>query len=576
MAWYCIKKAKVSPLFADLPKGVVDLSVQGTQKVLPLSQEDGEELLKRGDALLKEGKFKEAEQCFRQAQEKVQEHFILLNGLGTLAYHRKAYKEAEKLLHRAITLNPEYAEGWNNLGAVYFAQGKFSDAKAAFSRALRLCPDLRDAQENLLHVYREVFKTPLPSLSLCMIARNEEANLLRVLSCVRGLVDEIVLVDTGSSDRTPEIAASFGARVYHFAWCDDFAAARNEALRYAQGEWILVLDADDEMERNDLLRLKAVLSVTDAMGFMLPIRSPLDPHGRNVMTNYLVRVFRNDSRIRFKRRIHETVEGVILSLGGKIYRLTTVSILHHGYKESGKVVEKISHRNSRILLEAFRENPKDSDILTYLGKAYLFQGKTRVARALFEKALKLSQGVGFFALTTYLDLAFMEEDIEKALAYLKRAEEMDPYLPDLWYVYGKVYQKAGRWEEALEAFEKVHTVDTRKSTSLMTFFRVDVVDLYLSLAQCAVMVGDREKAEHYSHKALAVAPNDPGVLNNLAVLLIQENRFDEAEEYLEKALEYSPKDGTILGNLLQLLVEKGDFDKAKAYLLRLRENLAAR
>lgn len=544
------------------------------QGIFPPLKEDFEELLRKGDALLKEGDFTGAEYCFRKAWEKGKEHFILLNGLGTLAYHRKAYKEAEKLLRRAVELNPEYAEGWNNLGAAYFAQGKFSDAKAAFARALRLCPDLRDAQENLVWVCQKVFATSFPSLSLCMIARNEEANLPRVLSSVSGLVDEIILVDTGSSDCTPEIASSFGARVYHFAWCDDFAAARNEALRYARGEWILVLDADDEVDRADLLRLKAVLSVTDAMGLMLPIRSPLDPEGRNVMTNYLVRVFRNDSRIRFRRRIHETVEGVILSLGGKIYRLTTIPILHHGYKEARKVFEKIGERNFRILLQALRENPKDPDILAYLGKAYLFRGEVKIARALFEKTLRLSQGKGFFALSTYLDLAFVEEDVEKALEYLQKARDMDPYLPDLWYVYGKVYQRAERWEEALEAFEKVHTVDVAKSTSLMTFFRVDIADLYVSLAQCAAMVGNGEKAERYSQKALEYFPNDPGVLNNLAVALIQSDRLDEAERYLEKALEYSPKDGTVLGNLLQLLVEKGDIEKAKAYLLRLKEDLA--
>lgn len=546
--------------------------VQIVQDAFSLHSEDCEELSRKGDALLKAGNFEGAEGYFRKAQEKG-EHFVLYNGLGILAYRQKAYKEAEKLLQRAVALNPEYAEGWNNLGAVYLARGKLSGAKEAFARALRLCPNLRDAQENLLWICQEVFPASFPSLSLCMIAKNEEANLPRVLSSVQGVVDEIILVDTGSSDRTPEIASSFGAQVYHFTWCDDFAAARNEALKYAQGDWILVLDADDEMDKSDLLRLKAVLSVTDATGFMLPIRSPLDPEGRNVLTNYLVRVFRNDPQICFRRRIHETVEGVILSLGGKIVRLTTVSILHHGYKEVRKVAEKINERNFRILLQALRENPKDPDILAYLGKVYFRQGKMGIARALFEKTLKLSQGTGFFALSAYLDLALMEEDIERALEYLKKVEDMDPYLPDLWYVYGKVYQRAGYWEEALKSFEKVYTVDVTKSISRMVFFRVDVVDLYVSLAQCAAIVGDTEKHALYSQKALEYCPSDPGMLNNLAVSFIHSGQFDKAERLLEKALEQNPKDGAILGNFLQLLVEKGDVAKAKMYLTRLRESL---
>jgi Flp pilus assembly protein TadD/glycosyltransferase involved in cell wall biosynthesis len=534
-----------------------------------------EELLERGDALLREGRFAEAEECFRRAQGTGREHFILANGLGVLAYHRGKYREAEKLLRKAVQLNPEYAEGWNNLGAVYVAQGKLSDAKASFAHALRLFPDLRDAQENYLFMC-EKMKVRFPSLSLCMIAKNEEANLPRVLSSVCGLVDEVILVDTGSSDRTREIARSFGARVYDFPWCDDFAAARNEALRHATGEWILVLDADDEVDQAEFLRLKALLGVTDCTGFMLPIRSPLDREGRNVMTNYLVRVFRNDPRVRFRRRVHETVEGAILSMGGKIFRLTTVTILHHGYREAKKVTEKVDQRNFRLLLLALKENPKDPDILAYLGRSYLFRGEQKKARALFEKVLRLSKGFGFSTLSVHLDLAFMEGmegNTEKALEYLARVEEHDPYLPDLWYVYGKVYEKAGEWEKALESFEKVLTVDATKSTSLMVFFRVDFADLHVALAQCAAMTGDEEKAERYARRAFEHCPEDPGVLNNLAVALIRRGRAEEAEEYLERALRLDPGNGTILGNLLQLLVEEGKIDRAKSYLVRLRENL---
>ena len=82
-------------------------------------------------------------------------------------------------------------------------------------------------------------------LSLCAIAKNEEAALPKCLSSVKGVVDEIVLLDTGSSDRTVEIALDIGAKVYNFDWCNDFSAARNEALKYVQGDWVLVLDADE-------------------------------------------------------------------------------------------------------------------------------------------------------------------------------------------------------------------------------------------------------------------------------------------------------------------------------------------
>ncbi|MFP4101975.1 glycosyltransferase family 2 protein, partial [Coleofasciculus sp.] len=82
-------------------------------------------------------------------------------------------------------------------------------------------------------------------LSLCMIVKNEEASLPQVLESVQPIVDEMVILDTGSSDRTIDIAQEYGARVYHFQWCNDFSAARNQALQYVRGRWVLVLDADE-------------------------------------------------------------------------------------------------------------------------------------------------------------------------------------------------------------------------------------------------------------------------------------------------------------------------------------------
>jgi Flp pilus assembly protein TadD len=107
----------------------------------------------------------------------------------------------------------------------------------------------------------------------------------------------------------------------------------------------------------------------------------------------------------------------------------------------------------------------------------------------------------------------------------------------------------------------------------VVFFRVDFADLHVALAQCAAMTGDEEKAERYARRAFEHCPEDPGVLNNLAVALIRRGRAEEAEEYLERALRLDPGNGTILGNLLQLLVEEGKIDRAKSYLVRLRENL---
>ena len=113
----------------------------------------------------------------------------------------------------------------------------------------------------------------MPKISLCMIVKNEEANLEACLRPVCGLVDEIVVVDTGSSDRTREIASDLGARVFDFPWCDDFSAARNESQRYARGEWVFWLDADDRVDEANVKKLERVF------GELYPTRKGLaHPH----------------------------------------------------------------------------------------------------------------------------------------------------------------------------------------------------------------------------------------------------------------------------------------------------------
>jgi glycosyltransferase involved in cell wall biosynthesis len=96
-------------------------------------------------------------------------------------------------------------------------------------------------------------------ISLCLIAKNEAANLPACLHSAAGLVDEIIVVDTGSTDRTKEVAAGLGARVFDFAWCDSFAAARNESLHHATGDWILWLEADEHNAKNQRILLTATL-----------------------------------------------------------------------------------------------------------------------------------------------------------------------------------------------------------------------------------------------------------------------------------------------------------------------------
>src|SRR5439155_24590556 len=143
-----------------------------------------------------------------------------------------------------------------------------------------------------------------PRVSLCMIVRNEEANLPACLSSADGLVDEILIVDTGSTDATKAIAADFGARVVDFPWVDSFAAARNEGLRHASGDWIFWLDAEDRLDEDNRGRLRALLAglQDDNAAYVMKCLCLPDGSGTATLVDH-VRLFRNRPDIRWRYRV---------------------------------------------------------------------------------------------------------------------------------------------------------------------------------------------------------------------------------------------------------------------------------
>lgn len=197
-------------------------------------------------------------------------------------------------------------------------------------------------------------------LSLCMIVRNEESNLPRLFENVRGLPDESIVVDTGSTDRTVEIARAHGARVETFPWIDDFAAARNHALSFARGEWILVLDADDELERADVPLALERLARSRARA--LSVRQTIPYPGVGTFEKRQLAFLRNRPDNRYVFRVHETVP-----MSAEEMEHTEVRVRHLGYTPD--LLPEKQARNRR-LLERMKQDPGALDraaALYYLG-----------------------------------------------------------------------------------------------------------------------------------------------------------------------------------------------------------------
>ena len=199
-----------------------------------------------------------------------------------------------------------------------------------------------------------------PTLSACLIVRNEARVLERCLTSLSGVVDEIVVVDTGSTDATPEIAAGFGARICRHVWRDDFSAARNVGLDVATGDWILTIDADEYLEAGTRGRIRAVIDRTDADGILLTVRNLLAPDDLiQSAESRIVRLFRRRDDVRFAGIIHEEVDAAIMRRGGRIVG-SPIVILHDGYaSDTTQGGGTRAERNLPLLLRAAADAPQD-------------------------------------------------------------------------------------------------------------------------------------------------------------------------------------------------------------------------
>lgn len=306
---------------------------------------------------------------------------------------RDDFEQAYQCAHAALELAPGKPEAMYVLGLAALQLGRPEEA-AALAREGLAGPRNGDAKEQmrrLLKLTGAAEKTEPPLISACLIVRDEEANIHRALGSLAGVVDEIVVVDTGSKDRTPEIAAAAGARVVPFEWCDDFAAARNESLRHANGRWIIYVDADEELVQskpNELRRLCANFRANEA-GAYVTIRNPIDTSGQEEVVGQQWRIFRNQPDTRFEGRIHEQLRcasGTPKIRGAEKHGLF---IRHSGYIDDGNLLGRKGERNRRLLELTLAEQPNEPAHHFFLGRQYAWERQFDRALPVLRRAIEL-------------------------------------------------------------------------------------------------------------------------------------------------------------------------------------------
>lgn len=298
----------------------------------------------------------------------------------------------------------------------------------------------------------------MPTISLCMIVKNEQDYLSACLESVKGLVDEMIIIDTGSVDNTKHIAKEAGARVIDFSWNDDFSAARNESIRHATGDWILFLDADEVFSKDDCEKVKELLSHTDdfvqkkVLGFLLNVRnhcvteqkSPTfgifeenDGRATNKGAGFfaipLVRLFKNGRGFRFTGRIHESVHDSIMARGYGIAH-SDIIIDHYGFLKDEQILDEKAKKYLSILGKQIAADPEDVRANYYLGRIY--RGVQNYDMALHHLLRVISIHPEYFSFTIdpYLDVGdvyFVQEHYSLALSYYEKSKQKNPYHSDV-------------------------------------------------------------------------------------------------------------------------------------------------
>ncbi|MEE8207667.1 MAG: glycosyltransferase family 2 protein, partial [Nitrosomonadaceae bacterium] len=210
-----------------------------------------------------------------------------------------------------------------------------------------------------------------PTLSLCMIVKNEEKFLPMCLESVKDHVDEIIIVDTGSTDSTVEIAKRYNAKIYHHAWENSFSKARNYSLKYATCDWILWLDADEEIDKEDAYKLKEVIK--DPVGcetthrvniiFFPMFNKPIG--GKSTSVFNALKIFRNHLGFHFEGIVHNR-----LKYSGS-HKIVNIESYHYGYNQEDEIIEKKFIRTSTLLREQIKNDPKNPTPHHYLALSCL-------------------------------------------------------------------------------------------------------------------------------------------------------------------------------------------------------------
>jgi len=473
----------------------------------PEQEKKLEGLLELGDSYSALGEIEKAADYYRRAAEfncRADLIELKMNAMNKYARHLKSLdktEEAKEIFEKCIKQFPKNEEAYYGLALIFISQNKSTESMALFRKILSMKPSITIGGTNFFVIRQSALKNlslwefeqgnyklsknyaeqmlqedkdnevakwlferaniallnkndKRPLLSLCMIVKDEEKNIGECLKSAEGLADEIIVTDTGSTDKTIEIAQSLGAKIEHFTWIRDFAAARNYSISKATCRWVIWLDADDRLPRKTVEGLREILKreIPDKV-FYLEVCNSID-EGKTGVRFSQIRVFPNTPKISFEGRIHEQILPSVRKFKF-IEKHLPQEIFHTGYGDPAQLKEK-QRRNMELFKEEYPDPMKmNPNAMYHFGASHEIMEDYENALIWMKNALEKSKKEHYneFEILIPQNIARILEHLGKAdeaMDWLNQSLEHEPYYEPALSQKARLLLKLGQKDEAVK------------------------------------------------------------------------------------------------------------------------------
>ncbi len=490
---------------------------------------------------------------------------------GRANYDLARLEEAAEAFEKYLRRRPNSEQGYLRLATVRKAQGKISEASSAVAEGIKLCKSHRELDK--LNALLQNHET----ISLCMIVKNEEQMLGQCLESVKDVVDEIIIVDTGSEDCTVEIAESYGAKVFHHKWENDFSKHRNQSLEYATSDWILILDADEELLKDDIEKLRQATfqKAYDAISVSV--------HNKHLRTGEVTsflpstRLWRSKLGARYEGIVHNELR---LPPNVKILR-ADIRIIHYGYGLDWEKMKKKIARSKALLLKQLEENPNNA--FANFNLAQLIRGEykhppkeaceeiLKYAGRVVEQTSPTERGqrhLHLMALDQISSAYIHMHEYEKAEEVALRALEYDPNYLDPMFSLGNIYAGQRKMELAKQAYnDYIEAADKydpgEETTAFILLHGSSQPRACFNLGLVHEELGENKEAEQAFKRIFDYIETFQDVYAHLALVTLRQGKFDESEQHARKRLAQNDDDNNARQLLARACYRQQKYDLAR-------------